>query len=93
MSDPRIKPLQPMTDGTYVVPVQIVFTIDGDGMAINDHSDMPIGDACAALHVAALKEIGGLILEARNTDRFEHKPDDPDRARNSSENVEQGKNG
>lgn len=88
MGDPRIRPFQPMTDGTYVVPVQINFTIDGDGMAINDHSDMPIGDACAALHHAALKEIGGMILEARNTDRFERKPDDPDKAKHSQSETE-----
>ncbi|MEQ9500950.1 MAG: hypothetical protein RIT81_29035 [Deltaproteobacteria bacterium] len=78
MSDIRAKPFKAMTDGTYVVDVQMNISITGDKVEISDHSGQGIGDACAALHFAALQSLAGLeITEARNTDRFEDKPDDP----------------
>lgn len=78
MSDVRMRPFKAMTDGTYVVDVEMSIRVDGNQLSISDHSGQPIGDACAALHYAALQAMEGLeITEARNTDRFEKKPPDP----------------
>ncbi len=88
MTDVRSKPFQPMTDGSYVVPVRLEFSLDGDTVRIGDHTDSRIGDACAALHQAALDAIGGQILEARNTDAFERKPPDPGKVVNSTEQTQ-----
>jgi hypothetical protein len=77
MSDIRPKEIRPMTDGTYVVAVQLEFVCDGDTVRVGDHAQAPVGDACAALHQAALAALGGEVLEARNTDAFERKPPDP----------------
>jgi hypothetical protein len=82
MSDVRSKPFKPMTDGSYVVPVELTFNVSGADVVITDKSGEPIGDACAALHFAALKAIGGKIVEARNTDAYERKPRDPDKVPN-----------
>jgi hypothetical protein len=82
MSDVRQKPFKAMTDGSYVVPVELTFNVNGADVVITDKSGEPIGDACAAIHFAALKAIGGKIIEARNTDAFEKKPRDPDKVAN-----------
>jgi hypothetical protein len=79
MSDPRMRAggIKEMTDGSYWVDVELTFTIDGNKISIADKTNQPIGDACAALHHAALSSIGAQILEQRNTDAYQDKPEDP----------------
>ncbi|MBK6688421.1 MAG: hypothetical protein IPG45_28365 [Deltaproteobacteria bacterium] len=93
MTDIRAKPFQAMTDGTYVVPVELSFTIDGEHLTITDHSDQGIGDACAALHHAAAETIGGQILDVWNTDRFQRKPADPDAVQHENKSTQGNSNG
>ena len=80
MSDPRIRSdaVKTMTNGTDAVKIEMEFTFTPDGeVRITDRAHGNVGDACAALHQAALEEIGLQITEARNTDAYERKPDDP----------------
>jgi hypothetical protein len=69
--------IRAMTDGSFVVTVELMFNVNGKKVVVTDHSEQDIGDACSALHFAALRAIGGKIVEARNTDAFSRQPRDP----------------